>query len=137
MRSTIALVVAAVLAIGPVVAQEPGSQNTRNYIQSAGQSDAFEKLEAETALSQSSDPQVRGFAEMMLRDHDQTSRVLQQATKQAGLKPFGAYCHAALCSGRRQSRNPPSRHRGTSHNLGSFDKGRTDGGAVRRIVTLV
>lgn len=81
-----ALVTAALLA-GPASAQEPGSKATRDYVQAAGQSDAFEMLEAETALTESHDPQVRAFAQAMLADHGRTSQALQQATATSGLKP--------------------------------------------------
>jgi len=77
----------AVLASAAAVAQETGSRQTREYVQSAGQSDAFEKLEADTALTQSADPQVRAFARKMLQDHSRLSNALVQASAQAGLQP--------------------------------------------------
>ncbi len=89
MRKTIAfsLVALAALALTPAVAQEAGSRLTREYVQAAGQSDAFEMLEANTALAQSSDPQVRTFAQQMIQDHGKLSQALRQATTQAGVKP--------------------------------------------------
>ena len=77
----------AMTASAPVLAQETGSRETRNYVEAAGQSDAFEKLEADTALAQSSDPRVRAFAKQMLQDHQRLSDALRQATTQAGVKP--------------------------------------------------
>lgn len=77
----------AVLASAAALAQQTGSRQTREYVQSAGQSDAFEKLEAETALTQSHDPQVQAFAHKMLQDHSRLSNALQQATAKAGLMP--------------------------------------------------
>ena len=75
------------LALTPVAAQETASRQTREYVQAAGQSDAFEMLEANTALTQSRDPRVLAFAQQMIRDHGQLSQTLQQATTQAGVKP--------------------------------------------------
>jgi putative membrane protein len=84
---TILAVGGAVLAAGPARAQEKGSRMTRDYVASAAQSDAFEMLEAETALTQSRDPQVRAFAQAMLRDHGRTSQTLRDAAQRSGLKP--------------------------------------------------
>ena len=81
------LVTAATLFASPASAQAQGSKATRDYVQAAGQSDAFEMLEAQTALTQSADPQVRAFAQMMLADHGRTSQALQQATATSGLTP--------------------------------------------------
>jgi putative membrane protein len=69
------------------MAQTGGSAQTRDYVDAAGQSDAFEMLEADTALTQSSDPKVRAFAQQMLRDHGQLSQALGRATARAGVKP--------------------------------------------------
>ena len=83
---------AAALLAGAVIAsaasaQEPGSRQTREFVQAAGESDTFEIMEAQTALAQTSDPQVLAFARQMIRDHSETSRALQEATARAGLKP--------------------------------------------------
>lgn len=77
---------AAILAT-PAVAQEPGSRETRDFVQAAAQSDQFEIMEAQTALAQSADPQVRAFAQQMIQAHQQTSASLVQAATGAGLKP--------------------------------------------------
>ena len=82
-----ALLVAASAWAGPAVAQETGSRPTREFVQAAGQSDTFEIREAQTALAGTSDPQVRAYAQMMLRDHAATSRALQDAAAQARLEP--------------------------------------------------
>ena len=78
---------ALLVAATPLAAQDNGSRQTRDYVQSAGQSDAFEMLEAETALTQSHNPQVRAFAQQMLQNHARTSQSLAQATAASGLKP--------------------------------------------------
>jgi putative membrane protein len=75
------------LAIVPATAQPPGSRQTREFIQAAGESDTFEMMEARTALGQSSDPQVIAFAQQMIRDHGETTQRLEQATALAGLPP--------------------------------------------------
>lgn len=71
----------------PAAAQSMGSAATRNYVDAAGQSGAFERLEADTALAQSSDPQVRNFAQQMLQDHNLLDQELRQATTRAGVVP--------------------------------------------------
>lgn len=77
----------AILASSVALAQANGSRQTREYVQAAGQSDAFEMLEADTALTASGDPHVRDFAQQMLRDHGQLGQTLRQATAQAGVMP--------------------------------------------------
>ena len=79
-------VVAAVWA-APAIAQDRGSRRTREFVEAAGQSDAFQMLESRTALAESKDPQVRDFAERMIREHGGTAEALRQATAQSGLAP--------------------------------------------------
>jgi putative membrane protein len=78
--------ISAFLAL-PAAAQEPGSRQTREFIQAAAQSDQFEIMEAHTALAQSTDPQVRIFAQQMIPAHQQASASLIQAATSAGLQP--------------------------------------------------
>ena len=89
MHTTISAGIAALalLAVTPAAAQEAGSRQTREYVVAAGQSDAFEMREADTALTQSGDPQIRAFAQTMIKDHGQLSQTLRQATTRAGVKP--------------------------------------------------
>ena len=83
-----AVMLGAVSAAAVAAAPPPrGSRQPREYVQEAGHSDAFEMLEASTALTQSSDPQVRTYAQRMLADHHRTSDALRQATQAAGLGP--------------------------------------------------
>ncbi|WP_217430898.1 DUF4142 domain-containing protein [Sphingomonas bacterium] len=78
----------AIAAAGSAAASpEAGSKATRDYVQAAGQSDAFEMLEADTALTGSGAPQVRGYAERMIRDHAKTGQALRKATDRSGLTP--------------------------------------------------
>ncbi len=77
----------AAVVLTPASAQAPGSRQTREFVQAAGQSDRFEILEAQTVLAQSSDPRIRAFAQQMIRDHEQTGQDLRQATARAGLQP--------------------------------------------------
>ncbi|WP_174292524.1 DUF4142 domain-containing protein [Sphingomonas bacterium] len=83
--STVAI--AAALLAGTAAAQEPGSRQTRDYVQAAGESDTFEIMEAQSALAESKDPDVLAFARQMIHDHGETSRALRDATASAGLKP--------------------------------------------------
>ena len=113
----------AALTVTPLAAQEPGSRQTREFVQAAGQSDEFEILEAQTVLGQSSDPQIRAFAQAMIRDHGETSRALQRATTRAGLKPppMGISADQALLLSALQSQRGPDfdqtyvRHQTLSH----------------------
>lgn len=82
-----ALLASVALAAGSASAQEPGSRQTREFVQAAGESDAFEIMEARAALAQSSDRLVLDFAQHMIRDHGETSHMLQDATERAGLQP--------------------------------------------------
>lgn len=83
---------AAILLAGAVsraafAAADPGSRQTREFVQAAGQSDSFEILEASTVLSQTTNPDVRSFAQHMLDDHTRTKAALADATARAGLAP--------------------------------------------------
>jgi putative membrane protein len=80
-------VFAALAFAAPAVAQEPGSRQTREFIQAAAQTDQFEIMEATTALAQSKDDHVRSFAQEMIAAHRQTTSTLLQAAAQAGLAP--------------------------------------------------
>lgn len=84
---TMAALLSGLALTAAAAAQEPGSRQTREFVQAAGEYDTFEMMEAYSALAQSKEPDVLAFAHMMIRDHNQTSRVLTDATKRAGLKP--------------------------------------------------
>ena len=86
MRFTIALLAGTTLA-SAAAAQDPGSRQTREFVQAAGESDTFEIMEAYSALAESKDPQVLAFARRMIRDHGQTGQALRDATTRAGVKP--------------------------------------------------
>ena len=66
-------------------ADAPGSRRTREFVQEATQSDTFEMMEGYSALAQSTDPQVRAFAQRMIAEHRQTSAALQDAAARSGL----------------------------------------------------
>ena len=67
-------------------ALEPGSVQSRTFVEAAAHSDNFEILAAESALAESRDPRVRSFAQEMVDAHLQTTRELAEATGRAGLK---------------------------------------------------
>ena len=75
------------LATSLAGAQEAGSRQTREFVQAAASSDQFEILAAETALTQSTNPEVRAFAARMLQDHQQLAKAVRDAATQSGLKP--------------------------------------------------
>jgi putative membrane protein len=84
--SLLAFAASALLATA-ATAQEPGSRQTRDFVQAAAESDTFEIMEGQTALAQSSDPGVRHFAQQMIDAHRQTTQTLLQAVAKAGLQP--------------------------------------------------
>ena len=75
------------LAAGYASAQEAGSRPTREFAQAAASSDQFEMLAASTALTQSTNPEVRAYAMRMLQDHQQLGLALRDAAVRSGLKP--------------------------------------------------
>ena len=86
-RTMVAIGAAALVALSPVAAQERGSRTTRDYVQAAGHSDAFEMLEADTALTQSTDPQVRAFAQQHVALLQKHLSELQRMTAAGGHHP--------------------------------------------------
>jgi putative membrane protein len=83
-RVVVAAVMVAAFATA-ATAQQPGSRQTRDFVQAAAQSDTFELLEATTALAQSQNTEVRSFAQAMIQAHRQTSDALRAAVAKAGL----------------------------------------------------
>ncbi|MDB5819134.1 MAG: hypothetical protein JWQ11_2774 [Rhizobacter sp.] len=68
-------------------AQDAGSRQTREFLQAVANSDQFEIVEAETVLTQSTNPDVRAFAMRMLQDHRQHAQAVEDAAGRSGLKP--------------------------------------------------
>jgi putative membrane protein len=60
---------------------------TKDFLHAAVGSDQFEISEAQTALAQSRNPQVRAFAEAMIKDHEADAQALMEAARTAGLPP--------------------------------------------------
>ena len=77
----------AVFLAAPAAAQDPGSRESREFVQQATESDTFEIMASQSALAESKDPQVRAFAQRMIGEHQATSRALQDAAARAGLQP--------------------------------------------------
>jgi putative membrane protein len=75
--------------LSPAQAQAPGSRQTRDFVATVAQADAFEILEAQTALAESAAPEVRAFATKMIADHAALDRALAEAAAKAGLQPPG------------------------------------------------
>ncbi|WP_010186562.1 DUF4142 domain-containing protein [Sphingomonas sp. PAMC 26605] len=86
-RYALATAMLSAATLGPALAQEPGSRQTRDFVDAMAHADAFEILEAQTALAQSADPDVRAFATKMLGDHVALDRALADAAAKAGLRP--------------------------------------------------
>ncbi len=81
------LVTALALAAAPAGAQETGSRQTREYVQAAESADQFEILAAQTAITQSTNSDVRAFAARMLQDHQQCGQAVKETATRSGLKP--------------------------------------------------
>jgi putative membrane protein len=87
-KAAVALITASLgLVAASAGAQEPGSRQTREFVQAAASSDQFEILEAQAALTQSTSPEVRAFAAQMLQDHQQLANAVRDAATRSGLKP--------------------------------------------------
>jgi len=71
----------------PLKPQTPAPMSTKDFLQAAAGYDQFEITEAQTALVQSHNPQVRAFAQEMIRDHEADAQALTQAATSSGLKP--------------------------------------------------
>jgi putative membrane protein len=65
----------------------PKTPKPEEFAQAVAESDGYEVAAAQCALAQSRNPRVRGFAERMIADHEQTERALLDAAKASGLEP--------------------------------------------------
>jgi putative membrane protein len=83
----LAFATTAVAALTAASAGTPESRMTREYVNAAAQSDAFERLEATTVLALSQNPAVRAFATSMLSDHDRSSQKLIATVSLTGVEP--------------------------------------------------
>jgi putative membrane protein len=70
---------------GDTQTSAPPVPATKDFLQAAVGSDQFEISEAQTALAQSRNPQVRAFAEAMIKDHEADAQALIEAARTAGL----------------------------------------------------
>ena len=58
------------------------------YVRMAASSDMYEIQSSQIALSKAQSPAVRGFAQMMVRDHSNTTEQLMAAARAAGIPPM-------------------------------------------------
>ncbi|MGI4880055.1 MAG: DUF4142 domain-containing protein [Janthinobacterium lividum] len=72
---------------GPVTAQAATPLPTRDFVNAAAQSDAYEIMAGRVALIESKDRGVRSFAQQMIDDHTRTSNALRRAANSAGVAP--------------------------------------------------
>ena len=75
---TLALMLAAGAVLAPVAAF---AQPTPMYVRDAGASDMFEKSSASTILQTTHNADVRHFAQMMLRDHTNSTNMVKMAAR--------------------------------------------------------
>jgi putative membrane protein len=57
------------------------------YVDAAGKSDMYEMESSKLALQKSSDPKIKAFANMMIKDHTKTTAATMAAAKKAGMTP--------------------------------------------------
>lgn len=57
------------------------------YVDAAGKSDMYEIESSKIALQKSSNPQIKSFANMMIKDHTKTTKATIAAAHSAGMKP--------------------------------------------------
>ena len=141
---TSAVTAAAALGAATAWAAPPPPMPTRDFVQAAAESDAFEIREAQTAVAQSQDARIRAFAQQMIQDHTRTTQALQQAAATAGLPPPPMALsgdQAMLLSALQGQRGPDFdktyvRHQVLGHTQAlTVERGYADGGsdaAVRR-----
>lgn len=65
----------------------PRTPTPEEFAQAMAQSDGYELAAAQTARTQSRNPQVRAFADQMLADHGRTAQALRDAAQASGLEP--------------------------------------------------
>jgi len=58
-----------------------------DYVRRATASDMYEIQSSQLMLTSSQDPKIKAFAQMMVRDHTNTTQQLTAAARQAGLSP--------------------------------------------------
>jgi putative membrane protein len=80
------LAVAVLLFASPVYAQ---SSKTSRFVQNAAASDMFELDSSKLALTKSKNAKVRGFAQMMVSDHQKTSDELKSRLPSSVKLPSG------------------------------------------------
>jgi putative membrane protein len=89
----LALVGAAAPALAQPVPQAPPIQartSAATYVGMAASADTYEKESSQAILQHASNPEVRAFAEMMIRDHANTTAQVMAAAKAASIgKPGG------------------------------------------------
>jgi putative membrane protein len=57
------------------------------YVDAAGKSDMYEIESSKLALQKSQNPQIKAFANAMIRDHTKTTKATMAAAKKAGMNP--------------------------------------------------
>jgi putative membrane protein len=66
-------------------APEQGSRNTREFLQAAASTNAFERLETDLMMTGSRNAGTRAFAQRLASEHAASERALADAATQAGL----------------------------------------------------
>lgn len=83
MKSFFPVAAFAMIAAVPATAQvaSPGA-----FVAAAGAGDLYEKTSSQLVLQSTRDPKVRSFAQMMVRDHNQSTAMVKAAAARAGVR---------------------------------------------------
>lgn len=66
------------------------------YVDAAGKSDLYEMESSKLALQKTSNPKIKTFANMMIRDHMKTTKATMAAAKKAGMNPMPPMADAGI-----------------------------------------
>ena len=78
---------ATALSAGAALAQTAIPPAPADFAMSAAQSDQYEILAAQDAITQSQNASIRAFAQQMIQNHTKSSADLRQAAAASGMKP--------------------------------------------------
>jgi putative membrane protein len=74
-------------AVGATSANTLGSHDTAAFVTNASQSDMYEIQAAQIAEKRSKNPDLKAFAQMMVKDHTATMNAMKPLAKAAGQTP--------------------------------------------------
>lgn len=82
-----ALALIVVVPAFAAMAREKPVTDAATYVKKAGAGDLYEMQSSRLALEKSQDGEIRDFAQMMIRDHEQTTQAVKEAAREAEMTP--------------------------------------------------